>query len=512
MKSLQYFGLSTILAILYGCGNDGSRNDAVTINDPMLPETSTLASSLFTISGPTTALQDSQFRLTLHTDTQLEAIRWQQLSGPTVSLQETTPGTVDVITPANNFDSQITIAASVSNDQGESLQQQITIQVQGYKLASIEDLTYQGAFRLDSATHGDSTASYSNGAIAYNPNNHSIFYVGHQYHQAIAEFPIPELVKQPSVEEDIRLLNTSYPSQDFVTILDKQPEGNPENLNRTTGIQFYNNHIYANYAVYYDAPGDTKDTSLVISGVDDLANLQVSSIYEMEGAVHSAGWISAMPQVWQDYFGYSHLAGYASNLAINSRSSIGPTAFLMNLQDWHSTDTDKIPTEALMDFGLRHQIHPERYNESGDNNLWTELSEAHHGFIVPGTYTYMVIGRSGGHHSGLGYKITQNNGHTCGGPCAYDSRDYYNYYWLFDMKDMIAVQQGVKQAYEIRPYDYGLLDTPYKNLQMAPEKVNLISGANYDAASNQLFVVLKGAGQLGHYDNPPVILVYQIGQ
>ena len=90
-----------------------------------------------------------------------------------------------------------------------------------------------------------------------------------------------------------------------------------------------------------------------------------------------------------------------------------------------------ILTDSLMDFSLKHPIVPDQYNKSLKNNLWTELSAAHYGFIIPNTSSYLVIGKSGGHNSGIGYKITQDNGRECGGPCSVKAGDSYNYFWFF---------------------------------------------------------------------------------
>ena len=51
--------------------------------------------------------------------------------------------------------------------------------------------------------------------------------------------------------------------------------------------------------------------------------------------------------------------------------------------------------------------------------IWNFLSEAVYGFIVPGTSTFAVFGSSGGVNSGIGYKLTQDNGNLCEGYCSY---------------------------------------------------------------------------------------------
>ena len=145
----------------------------------------------------------------------------------------------------------------------------------------------------------------------------------------------------------------------------------------------------------------------------------------------------------------------------------------------------------------------DQYNESRQNDLWTELSSAYYGFIIPSTSSYFVIGKSGGHEAGIGYKITQDNGRKCGGPCSLKARDNYNYFWLFDVAEFIAVKEGKKKAYQIKPYQYGIFDTVNTS--------SGIIGADYDADKNLLYVVFaKEDKSQSQYESIPVIRVYRI--
>ena len=58
-------------------------------------------------------------------------------------------------------------------------------------LLTIEELQYEGAFRLSSDTFGASSTNYAVGTLAYNPENHSLFIAGHATGYSIAEFTIP---------------------------------------------------------------------------------------------------------------------------------------------------------------------------------------------------------------------------------------------------------------------------------------------------------------------------------
>ena len=137
--------------------------------------------------------------------------------------------------------------------------------------------------------------------------------------------------------------------------------------------------------------------------------------------------------------------------------------------------------------------------EGSASDLWNFLSRGVYGFVVPGTRTFAVFGSSGGVDSGIGYKITQNNGNLCGGYCAYDAADYYNYYWFFDVDEILAATE----TYEPRPYAYGRWSVPFDDGGR-----HRIIGGTFDPATMTLYLSLENAGQVGDYDRPPVILVF----
>lgn len=139
-------------------------------------------------------------------------------------------------------------------------------------LIHLEDFQYRGAFRLPDDTYGTSNLNYSQGPIAYNPDNHSIFIVGHAHHQQIAEFVVPDLV----VSDHIPDLNMAgAPLQIFSDILGRVPGGNPQNLNRVGGIEYVSTadgaELIVNAYEYYDAPGDNTHTTAVVRTAGNLA-------------------------------------------------------------------------------------------------------------------------------------------------------------------------------------------------------------------------------------------------
>jgi hypothetical protein len=372
----------------------------------------------------------------------------------------------------------------------------------------ITDIQYRGAFRLPAATFGSSSLNYSEGPLEYNPLNHSIFIVGHSHHQNIAEFAIPGL-NDSIVLQDLPM--AAAPLQQFTPVLNRATSGNPQGLDRIGGMKFVNSNrgpqLIINAYEYYDAPGNNSQTTLIARNSSELASCVMEGYHSFQGgAGHTSGWISPIPQQWRSSLGGDAITGQSSGIPIISRTSVGPSAFAFSTDDLTEVASviNPIQTAKLLDFNLAHPLHEDLSNTSGTNDIWTHLSRVVYGFVVPDTRSYLTIGQSGGHSSGVCYKCTQNNGNLCGGYCANDAADYSLYYWLWDIEDMLAVKNGTMHSYDVRPYDYGVFPTPFATRSFG--------GGSFDPESNTLFLTIQQADRLqGTYSNPPVVVAFTFG-
>ena len=144
-----------------------------------------------------------------------------------------------------------------------------------------------------------------------------------------------------------------------------------------------------------------------------------------------------------------------------------------------------------------------KLQEGSASAVWNYLAEGVYGLIVPGSGTFAVLGSSGGIDHGVGYKIRQDDGRLCGGYCSFAADDNYNYYWFFDVREILAA----RNAYDPRPYAYGRWSVPFDR-----NGAHKIVGASFDPTEGVIYIPLGGAGQIGKYDRPPLILTYRIVQ
>jgi hypothetical protein len=362
------------------------------------------------------------------------------------------------------------------------------------------DIEYLGAFRVNA--DGQSSSNYAVGTLGYNPDNNSIFMVGHSHHNAIAEFKIPSELsfeKQPSEILEASVL------QQYVTILDKKDVGNT--TNKINGILYHKQNLLVSSEIWYDGNAKNLDNLQIFSNALDIRSSGFKGMLQISGAAKAAGYISKVPPELVDKIGTEYVIGWASNYSITSRYSQGPSLFRFEPNqaiDKVITISRKIDTEPLMVFPLSEGTQlVEGGNEySFDiSPIWGPVAKAKYGFIIPGTTYFLAIGQHSGLHSGVGYKITQEDGRLCSGPCSHDSLDIYNYFWMFDVNDMLKADK----PWLVRPISYGKWSHPYDK-----SGTRGVLGGTFDDVNNILYLAISGAGQTGTYDRPPLIISYKI--
>ncbi|WP_016957051.1 hypothetical protein [Catenovulum agarivorans] len=392
-------------------------------------------------------------------------------------------------------------------------------------LIDIKMFEYEGGFRLSPKnliqSDNFSNVDFSYGVMTYDSIRNSIFISGNPKYGSIIEFAMPEIVKSKNIQDFVIVETSRQPYFRFYNpndVASKKITG-IDGFFRITGIGKLGRSLIVNYINWYDANANEADTSIVITDAHNMAASEIKGPYQIEGAARASGWITPIPEFWQDLLGGSHILGNQPYASIISRLSVGPSAFAFYPRpDMVYSEARHVPSVRLLDFPLKNFLKLDQLygddvstrailnNEMLNNDLWTVLSGAAIGFIVPNTRTYVTIGKSGGHKSGVGYKIQQLNSgskNTCGGSCARDFNDNGSYYWMWDAYDLFKVRLGLMEPFEVRPYDYGYFEVPVGNDLLAS------SGA-YDTENNRLFLSFRSGDTLGRFARPPLILTYKL--
>ncbi|PTB99108.1 hypothetical protein C9993_04745 [Marinobacter sp. Z-F4-2] len=356
---------------------------------------------------------------------------------------------------------------------------------------------YVGSFKVEYSDEF-STISYNSGRIAYNPLKNSIFIDSHVYQLGIGEFQVPE---QLSLSLDENLLPDASNLQPFVPVFNRTDTGSTDGIDRIGGMAIVKGELVVQGYDTYDANGDVRQTTAVVRDISKIASSEIDGMYEMEGAARTVNYISPVPYEWRGLLGGPFLAGNGGGMSIVTRNSEGPSLYIFDDAELNGNDW-RVPTKLWMNFPVEHalstKLYPDRSfpefgdwdvtNNSGINDLWTEASVAAFAFIVPNTRTFMVVGSSGMHESGGGYKIVNDAGYQCGGFCARDNNDYNTYYWLFDLKEIIEAAN----PWAVLPYDYGIFDDRWVKYNAAGAQ-GLISGGSFDLKSGTLMLSFNKA-------------------
>ena len=362
---------------------------------------------------------------------------------------------------------------------------------------SLEEI---GSFRIPLKAIGESNIGFAQGTLAVSKSGNSLFIVGRTDKQAIAEISIPRLIKTNRLQD----MQFATYIQPFSRVLNRVSGGNKQNIDRIMGMKVIDGQLIINAVEYYDADARNTDTTLIVRDPNQLASSKVSGFYQLKGAAHAAGWISKVPSNWRKKIQNDFIVGSSSSVPINARHSMGPSAFAFfpyGILD-QSVDSGFVLTDTMLDFSIKHPLHKDLNNDSGENKWWTEVSGAKYGFIIPNTDYYLTIGNSGGHKHGLAYKYKRPDGTVCGGSCPKDKNDYSNYYWLWDMNDLVAVKRGFTPAHYPQPVNVG----PF-----TPNTPKLtIGGADFDDRKHILYVLYRAIDTAqDRYVPTPIITAYK---
>tara|TARA_B100001245_G_C22890405_1_gene428776 strand:+ start:522 stop:1733 length:1212 start_codon:yes stop_codon:yes gene_type:complete len=366
------------------------------------------------------------------------------------------------------------------------------------KIGSTYTFKSLGAVRFEEGEFGVSRLAYTDGAIAVSSTDNIVYVAGHDRHFSVGGFLLNKKPKHDSVSS-LPIMPNILP---FTKVDPKYRETKTANV--ITGLEVIDNELLVTTDEYYDADHNNKEHLVIFKNRLDLEKSEQDGFFTMTGGSHSAGWMSKIPAPLSDELDALYLAGSASNLPINSRHSIGPSLFTWFPFFLSGTkgESNIITTEALIDYSLNYPLHDDSKNETKKNELWTELSTAVYGFISPDQRNYIVLGTSGGHKSEIGYKITRKNGKKCGGFCAMDPTDYYNYYWIYSVED-------IKESFSKRNMPETLRPTQYGKLELFDHKYPII-GADYDRESQKLYLMLKNLdSSQNSWESQPLLVIYE---
>jgi hypothetical protein len=361
-------------------------------------------------------------------------------------------------------------------------------------LVQSSDLQYLGAFRLPPGAFGGTSGGFDYGgtAMTYNANNNSLFIVGHDWDQMVAEAKIPTIVNSTNLSS----LNTATVLQQF-----KDPsEGKIYTVGSSTvkvgGLLVYQNKLYGSAYVYYDAMGSQTLSHYYKSTLTLATTGTAKGMYAVGniGAGYVSGYMTPVPSEWQSALGGTAVTGNCC-LSIISRTSSGPALSAFYPEDLGVKSP--VPATPLVYYPLSNPLAVET-TQNSLFNLCTEIK----GVVFPGgTRSVLFVGR---HDTG---SYCYGTGGASGGDC-YDPANsskgphFYPYVyqiWAYDVNDLVSVKNGQKQPWQLRPYATWTLTLPFA------DSFRRVGGAAWDPSTRRMYILTQYSDGA-----QPVVHAYQI--
>ena len=306
------------------------------------------------------------------------------------------------------------------------------------RLLQASDLVHQGSFTLPNAqdTTGTYGFEYAQGVIAFNPARNSLFVVGHDWNQQVAEVSIPAIggtatVLQPFVDAlggRITQINPSDP-----------------NAKKIGGMAVIGDRLVLTAYSYYDGAMTASSSHFVRPVTLPASGLQGPFRVGALNPGFYAGYFAPVPAAWQAALGGTLLNGQCC-LGIVSRTSYGPSVSVVNPADLTAARANT-PATMLVGYPEAHATLA-AWASTGPLFNGTTIMR---GVVLPeGTATMLFFGRHGMGTWCYGEPTTCKDPEDSGkGTHAYP---YEPHVWAYNANDLAAVRSGAKQPWDVKPY------------------------------------------------------------
>jgi hypothetical protein len=339
-------------------------------------------------------------------------------------------------------------------------------------LLSASDITYIGSFALPRPGTGESSQSFDYGGmgLAVSEDGNSLYVGGHVYNQSLGRVSIPNPIGgTASLIQAPKSVPGSVGSSGTSTEL--------------AGALVYNGRLIVQKRIPYDNSGSGPTHAvgnLNISGFSSFSRMS-----NLNSAQFGNGYMGIIPPEWRSLLGGPAFAGN-SVMSINSLCSNGPSFYVFNPDN---VGSGSIPSIPLMYFPLSNPL----ANPGSTNDLFSRADQYNAGIVFPsGTRSVLFWSRHG--YGRPTYK--QDDG--CGGGQGEGARPYRRQITAFDANDLLAVKNGKKSPYSIRPYAWWTVPGPSDSCGKFS-----YSGLAYDPISRRVFACLS-------YGSSPRVHVWQV--
>ena len=369
-------------------------------------------------------------------------------------------------------------------------------QPQQQHLVQAGNLSYLGKFYLpptDGTGRGTAEGFLLSGGAAtgLGPDGQSLYYGCHDWGSRLARVTIPAIGGTGTIVE---------PCAPIANLAGINP-GDP-NSKKLGGSLWWNGRLTVSAYAYYDGNGTAIASHFV--GGDVATQTGPHRVGPLNPGL-IGGYMGVIPQEWRGLLGGPALTGQCC-IAVIARSSFGPSASVFDPDDVGKTA--QAPSTMLVGYPEAHQTFGP-WNVP--NPYFTGVTRIGGVAFPAGTRSVLFIGRHGTtfcYGTGTGNPALHGTLDGQGNVYCYDPVDgtkgshgypYKHQIWAYDANDLLAVKQGVKNAWDVLPYAIWNLGEMDFNQGTASMR-----SATYDPATRRWYVVLDNG------DNTPEVHVYEV--
>jgi hypothetical protein len=358
------------------------------------------------------------------------------------------------------------------------------------KLPLVEQsaLVYRGSFRVPLSDTGDANFAYGGTALAFSSEHSSLYVVGHDWHQRVAEIEIPDIRKSANVR-DLATATLLQPLTDATEGKIRTLNPGDPNAKKVGGLLPYGDKLYISAYSYYDGAG-TQVLSHFVRSRDLSVSGDVGGPFRVGRlkAGYVSGYMGIVPSAWRTALGGPAFTGQCC-IAIVGRTSYGPALFTFDPLEIGVKNP--VPATPLVYYPGDTPLG----NWDGTNPYYNGSTEVR-GVVMPeGTRSVLFFGRHGvgpfcygagtTNQSLAGTKMP-NGVKYCHDP-EDDSKGthgypYAYYVWAYDALDLAAAKSGHKRPWQLKPYAIWKLELPFH------ARLTHLNGAAYDAATGRIFL------------------------
>jgi hypothetical protein len=344
-----------------------------------------------------------------------------------------------------------------------------------HPLLGESDMMYLGYFNVPRPATGEAARSFDYGgsALAVSEDGQTLYAGGHVYNHAVGRVAIPrnlgttaELIQAPA----------------RVAVDFGHPSSGTESV---SGALVYNGRLIVQKRNYYDTDGGANSHT---AGDLNVSNFCASTrLANLPSVQFGNGYMGHIPLEWQALFGGPAFAGN-SCMSIIGKCSNGPSFYVFDPDDVGVTSP--VPSIPLMYYNTTH---PLVEDPDAANDIWIRADTKNSGIIfASGTRSVLFVSRHG--YGPRKYKVDDG----CGGGGGESAAPYRRQVTAFDANDLLAVKNGTKQPWEIRPYAWWELPGPKSTCASMA-----YSGLAYDDVTRRVYIAFP-------FSTNPRVHVYQI--